>query len=994
MPPRFSGRRPFWSVVCLALFGASLASAAQLPLRIFTTTDGLPNDRVKCVVRDSHGYLWLCTQEGLARYDGGQFTSYRTTDGLPHASVNDVLETRAGDYWIALNGVGLARFHPERRGSSRFEVVPLPAPSRQVSDLAQDDQGTVWAATGRGLFQVDAAGRAVAVSLAPLPENLVVWSAAPDADGLWLGTDKGVARRLRDGRIVPVAVPGLTAPVFSVAVDALGRVWAGTARGLSVLVPPGSPGPPVDPAATGLESGAVYAVSCGDDGVVRAGGIGGLVEFAGGAFRRLGASRVLSVGQDAAGNVWFGTPSGAGRLARNGFVSYGAEDGLLNTDVQSIAEDESGAPLVATREWLVHRWDGARFTGLRFNVPPDLRHGTEGWYPIPLRDHAGAWWVPTPRGLYRFPRTRRFEDLARARPRRYTAADGLAADGVYRLFEDRRGDVWMAHHPGGAGVVTCWRRSSGAFVRVTAGLPPEAEPVAFGEDAGGHVWVGFFAGGLAREAGGRFEAFGVEAGAPHGIIRDIRSDARGRLWVTSNDGVVARVERPQDARPAIVTDPEATAAVAGGAAFAMAEDRFGRIYVGVGRGVLRLDGPRGATTLFTPLDGLPHGSVRSACTQRSGRLWFGATSGLASLVPEPRRAETEPPIAITAVHAAGEPLPISELGVADVPPFTLQPDAGQVEVEFVSVDLGPGQALRYAYRLDGVDREWHPPSSERRLRFAHLAPGRYRFLVRAVTSSGLASTRPAAMTFEVLQPLWKRPWFVGAWMATVAGAAYAAYRVRLAHLLAVERVRTRIATDLHDDLGSSLSRVAILSEVAKRQMNGHEPARALLDDIGTTARALIEATSDIIWAVDPRRDAVGPLAARVREFAGGLFGGGRASLDVSAGPELEGVPLDPGQRRHLYLLLKEALNNAARHAGCGRVSVRLGVRGRVLRAEVADDGRGFAGGDRPSTAGRGLGNMRERAAALGGTLTVDSAPGRGTVVRVEVPLGGARPGGA
>src|SRR4029079_19067138 len=124
---------------------------------------------------------------------------------------------------------------------------------------------------------------------------------------------------------------------------------------------------------------------------------------------------------------------------------------------------------------------------------------------------------------------------------------------------------------------------------------------------------------------------------------------------------------------------------------------------------------------------------------------------------------------------------------------------------------------------------------------------------------------------------------------------------------------TRIATDLHDDLGSSLSRVAILSEVAKRQLDGHQQARPLLEDIGSTARSLIDATSDIIWAIDPRRDAVGPLAARVREFASGLFSGGGRGVRVQADPEVEHVHLDPVGRRHLYLALEEALNNAARH---------------------------------------------------------------------------------
>jgi signal transduction histidine kinase len=334
------------------------------------------------------------------------------------------------------------------------------------------------------------------------------------------------------------------------------------------------------------------------------------------------------------------------------------------------------------------------------------------------------------------------------------------------------------------------------------------------------------------------------------------------------------------------------------------------------------------------------------------------------------------------------PYPVSDLGARSLQDLTLRPDQNTLAFEFLTLEFAE-EAVRYQYRMEGAETSWSSATEDRAVRYAGLSPGSYRFVVRAVDADGHGG-EPATVAFVVVNHVWKRPWFLALAGLALVGVAYAGYRVRLAHLLALERVRTRIATDLHDDIGSSLSRVAILSEVARRQVDGHDEARSLLEDIGTTARTLIDATSDIIWAIDPRRDAVGPLAARVREFAGGLFSAGGARVRVQAEPEVEHVHLEPVGRRHLYLALKEALNNAARHARCREVTVRLAVHGRRLVAEVADDGCGFVpcepAPDASTRGGRGLGSIRERAAALGGTLVVESAPGRGTVLRLEVPI--------
>jgi signal transduction histidine kinase len=213
----------------------------------------------------------------------------------------------------------------------------------------------------------------------------------------------------------------------------------------------------------------------------------------------------------------------------------------------------------------------------------------------------------------------------------------------------------------------------------------------------------------------------------------------------------------------------------------------------------------------------------------------------------------------------------------------------------------------------------------------------------------------------------------------------------VARLLEVANMRTRIATDLHDDIGSGLSRVAVLSEVVKRQTGEAAPqAEPLLDEIANSARTLVSSMRDIVWAIDPSRDYIGSLLSRTRQFASDVLESEGIKLEFPATPDLEKIRLDPEHRRHVYLILKEAINNIARHAGCSTASLSILLENQTLIAEVSDDGRGF-NVDEPlpysnGNGGHGLENMRRRVALLKGRLSVESQPGHGTRLRIFVPL--------
>ncbi len=225
-------------------------------------------------------------------------------------------------------------------------------------------------------------------------------------------------------------------------------------------------------------------------------------------------------------------------------------------------------------------------------------------------------------------------------------------------------------------------------------------------------------------------------------------------------------------------------------------------------------------------------------------------------------------------------------------------------------------------------------------------------------------------------------------MLSFGGIAFSLYRYRVRQLLELERVRTRIATDLHDDIGASLSRVAILSEVVRQQNRGHNgESEGRLAEIANSARELVDSMSDIVWSVDPRRDDLGNVVTRVRQFGADIFEAQGIEWELQVTPDLEKTKLTPEQRRDIFLICKEALNNVARHAGCRRATLSLRVSGQQILVEIKDDGRGFAATVvENGRGGHGLANMRARAARLGGSLGIASDPGHGTQLNLSIPL--------
>ncbi len=850
--------------------------------------------------------------------------------------VADLLEDSRHSLWIAATS-GLYRRWPDGSAARYSERDGLPGSN--VSDLLEDREGHLWAATRAGGFFRFSADDS---------------HHAPTVDRRFSHTD------------------GLPSDwVFQLFETSDHRFWAASSQGLSELLPDGS------------ERGGRFRTYDKRNGLPRL---------------------ITTLAEDRGGNLWIGSQTtGAVKLARGGFATYGEPEGIAS--VSAVFEDQSGsvcfrgqvpgmldrperAVLGANAVGDVARlgcFDGQRFDSFRPNTVTQ-----DGWEEGLATSHVtvqtvnGEWWVGTGEGLYRYPAAPRLTSLRLTRPLAvYTPADGLATSQVFRLFGDSQGNVWVSTISSTTTGFARWDARDGHVIDLAAspGLTslPDRLARAFGEDRSGNVWMAF-SGGLARYGQGRFMLFASRDGVP-GLVTDIFVDRSDRLWLASAQAGLVRVDGEHLEHPEFVSYGTAQG-LSSNRAEVIAEDAQGFLYVGGGQGVDRFDPATGRVRHFTSADGLPTGAFTAALRDRAGALWFGMTSGLARLVPAPTTPSGPPPILISSLRVAGALWPISATGERSVTLPDLAPTQNALQIDFVGLGFGTGDVLRYRYRLDGSSDDWSAPGVQRSVTYANLAPGRYRFVVRAMTSDGTASAEPAAITFTILSPLWRRWWFVSLGALALGVIAFALHRVRLARLLEIANVRTRIASDLHDDIGANLTRIAFLTETA-RGTSGPGQEDSPLASIASIARESVSSMGDIVWAVNPARDTLLDLTLRMRQHAEEVFTQRGVELDFHAPDAGVGVRVGADVRRDLLLIFKEVVNNAARHARCGRAVIELRLDESGLVLVISDDGVGFD--TSVAGAGQGLVSIQRRAKRMKGMLAIASGPGAGTSVVLTVP---------
>ena len=983
----------YLTIGSLAVLLAGAAQAEQLPIRTYTIADGLAHSSVVSIYQDDKGFLWFGTYEGLSRFDGYGFVNYDRRDGLPHVFINHITEDRQGRLWVATNGGGVARLvdHSRESGGAKFVSFNIretnDPPLKRVNHVNRmvfDESGNLWCLTDYGLYRAVVDAPQLQFETIVEKNSFGSRAALEDADGtLWFG----VADELVEIRGTEILHHGSidgasnSTAIAGIARDGDGHLLVADLHRVREFVPP-SLGKPRGEwrkqlALPSRQIGPIRTLLVDDAGALWLGTGQGLVRYADGKSSQYTVANGLptdvvgTLATDRAGNLWIGTWGGACRLISEAIVSYIRREGLPGSTA-SVYEDEMGRIWAVLVDGSVAEIVGGKIArrervALPFIATPPvgLLYSNKSWY----RSRNGSWAkIDKPR--------LRLGNGQEIDPARYVSTDA-------HLYKDERGSLWIAKAD--RNIYRLDLNGNGTLA--VESFPTDAEygvvshTLMIGDGAGG-LWLGTWE-KIGHLRDGRYSSVQPSAGLPETDPRAFFLDSRGWLWIGLRYKGVSVTQEPAADNSTFLNYSHEQGRLSSNAVRSIAEDRAGRIYFGTDRGLDRFDPNSNQWTHFSTQDGLAGNAISKVLRDRNGFIWIASEGGISRFDPSKEKAAT-PPAAVyfTRLQVAGEEVRLAETEAEIIPPRELAATKNNLTIAFVAPNYQDVSQLLYQYKLEGVDEEWRAPTQERSVTFGSLAAGKYRFLVRAVRENGVTSPQPAVFAFRILPPIYLRWWFIAASLLAAGLAIYSLYRARIARLLEMERTRTRIATDLHDDIGANLTRIALLSEVANQQ-SGYDKVRTLLPSIADIARESVASMNDIVWAISPEHNSLVELTRRMRRHAEEVFALRDIELEFTAPTTDRDLKLSVGARHDLLLIFKEAVNNAARHSLCTKIEIEFCCDHSGLHLKVKDDGQGFDAAVLNSS-GHGLRSMQRRAAALGGTLTIQSSAG--TTVEFALPL--------
>lgn len=983
----------------LLLFGQE-AAAQRLPFTVYTTAQGLVHNRCHGVRQDSLGYIWIGTDIGIARFDGRSFKYYPSPgapfvaappvmvdkgwvvfglnehgpvrclgDSVQHIRargekigwLNGITTAPGGGYLLAQNRTGL--LHVAADGTTRRVDSGLGVFRPHVLDLFRDSHGSLWITTDTGLLicpRGDLAHPRVHPYFTGLFTNIV--REGPDGM-MYVSCYKGLVRMppVRSATDV-IAQPQMLYPRRDVSGLAFAPdgIWCSTAPdGITHIRPDGRY------TSYGIEAG-------------------------------LPAASAWDAYRDREGVLWFATENGLVKLARRDVVladysSYphpGVKSGVALSDGGFLFGNN-----MVVQTWREGRFSAPQQIGEQPVFPPGAMVALPG----------GALWVNmnaqiSQNNYYAYTRNAK---MPGDRLVIGSAVEGLL--GGPRTIATRNGvvcdkdDVWaigdgkLLHYAGGRFTpmpLLNWARRL---------LTPTA--LCHGANAG-DVWVLDSGRRLIRcmveRVPGRTAQLRAVEYLPENLLRGsafslVHCDHSGLVFVGGKEGL-AICSKQRLKQWICAAYGKAGDATSSNWITAFAEDADGATWIGTTNGLDKY--------VRIPEQGyrIQRGLLRTELCGSyiffvkvlGSRLFVGTTGCMAvvDLSHASLSADGLPPL----VHLTG-----LRIGAADADSLLhalhmprLRPNQNYLSFSFLGISFSNEQGIRYRYRLDGLDETWNGLTPEARATYSAIPPGRYTFRVEAQNAAGVWSAQPATFSFVVLQPFYTRWWFILLCVAVTGGILYGIYWYRLAQVLAIQRIRTKISKDLHDDIGATVSSIGILASFAGKNELKEEKRHQYLDTISDQSRYVAETLSDIVWAINPGNDSLEKLFARVLRYATELFEARGIEYTVEAHPDaLRGLSLPMDARQNLYLLIKEAVNNLVKYSGATHASILVKREAGNLSVSIADDGKGF---DPETTTGNGLPNMRKRAHALHGVLRIMSRKGGGgTRIELDIPLkAGAR----
>lgn len=951
-------------------------------VRNWRNEEGMPHSIINSIIQTRDGYLWIGTYVGLVRFDGVRFTQFSSSNvpEMEDGRIAYVFEDREGTLWISLESGRLLAW---KEGKVRVHVPGGPG-HHPVIAMVQWREGTIWLQTADGqLGRINDAGIEFMARTGSLGRQSLAL-AVDSQDELWIGTSRG-PQFWRDGNLVPTGlseISGSAADAMAPARDGgvwifrRGRLWKAKEGAIveEIAAPSGLAG-----VAGMLEAtDGRFWLGAGDGRLFCRKNPGGWEEVSDVGFQ--GLNRILF--EDREGNLWRGGfGGGLTRIRPRVFTVHDLPDASLDRYARTVCADSRG------NVWSV--LNGQRLVQIpagKQAPEPVQSSATPQNIKALFVDRRDSLWVGTSGG-YLF---RRHKDSFVQELR---IADRIEA--IYALFEDSEENLWLGY-TGGAGVGFL---PKGKDFQALEDMPyPDVRAIA--QDAEGAMWFGTHYGGAFRLKDKQWMRLTLREGLPSDYVRCLLADPDGTVWLGTLHGLC----RWRDGKLITIT---AEQGLWNDSISHIADDGRGNLWLSSFGGVFRIEreeldafceGRSRAVQCvgYDRDDGLASvecsgGFQPAGVRTPDGRLWFPTVNGLVSVLPGGIQENTLPP-SVWIENATIDNVPVA------IHPSTrtieVEPGGRRIDFRFTALSFSSPEKVRFRHKLSGLDSEWSVPDDLRTVAYSYIPPGCYTLEVMASNNDGVWSSDGQKLAI-IIQPFYWQTWWFKALVGLVLATALAwsvrrierwKARLRLQRLEqkhAVERERSRIARDIHDDLGANLTQIVFLSQRVETASDNRSEVERWIRMIPATASRTIQSLDEIVWAINPRHDSLESLANYLSRFAQEFLAlaGIRCVLDVPT--VLPPVPLSAEVRHNLVLSAREALQNIATHAKASEARVQLQLDEHRLSVVISDNGAGFRV-DSAVENGNGLANMRKRLGDIGGRVEIISEPGRGTTVRFEI----------
>jgi ligand-binding sensor domain-containing protein/signal transduction histidine kinase len=895
-------------------------------------TAELRSNDIRALLEDHNGALWISTSYGLVKAQNGSFTAFTTAEGLPDNSIGPLAEAPDGSLWIATD-TGLVRYSNNSFTSTPIEQLK----NSSIQTLFQDRNGLLWVGTSRGLICLSG-DKVVETKVSRELQGRSVSAVIEDNAGrFWFGTDDGLVGLAGDQVVSLSSANGLPDNrVNNLSADRTGSIWVATNRGL---------------ARVRFDNKATVTVAEG-----------------------LSSNLILSVFEDREGNLWIGTESGGLNVLRDKkFTTFTTRQGLASDLVKAIYQDKSGAIWIGTNGGGLSVLKDGKITnfttkdGLSSDVVLSL-----------FGDANGTMWIGTPDGLNEY-RDGRFTTL--------TVADGLSSDLARSLYVDGSGSLWVGTRNG----LNRYRNHEFTTFTTADGLPSDFIGAIL-EDSQGRLWVGTKA-GLSEFKNNRFTNFTTKEGLSNDVIISLHEDADRNIWIGTNGGGLNRLK---DGR---IVSYSTRNGLLDNVVYRILEDNQGYLWFSSPKGIFKIalkelnDFADGKTQqLGVSSYGTSDGMLTRECSGggypagwkgSDGRLWFSTIKGVAMIDPGNLQFNKEPP------PVAVEQVRVDDQAITMASGQQLSPATTRLEFLYTALSFVAPEKVKFKYKLEGFDPDWIDGGTRRSASYTNLRPGNYVFRVQASNNDGVWNEQGAAFQFYLRPHFYQTYWFYALLVLLLAVAVWQLYRLRVrsmqAQFDAVLAERTRIARDIHDNLAQEMLGISVQLEVVARTMpSGAEVAQTHLNRVRMLVRHGIAEARRYVWDLRSQALDNSDLPTALAETARRLT----ADSSVEAKVEVTGAfrQLERSVEDNLLRISQEAINNAVNHGEPDHINVTLTFDINRVQLSVKDNGRGFDPGAADKNGHFGLVGMQERAARIGGTLNIVSSVNNGTEVIVDVPI--------